>query len=185
MPLRGHVIWTAPIGGPFHTYFHFFGDSNTDASNAAAAVANLLEDLAPSISSSVSAQLQDDWIVFDETDGTQTGVHTISGGSPEPGTDSSTLAPVATQGLVRLRTNTFAGGREVRGRVFIPGVTEASTDGGRPTSAYRNAVDAAFASLRLDPGCQYAVWSKTHGLLIEVGSETVWSEWAVLRSRRD
>lgn len=45
---------------------------------------------------------------------------------------------------------TLLGGREGRGRIFFPGLLEASTDGlGKLTAATKNSLDVAFASFKL------------------------------------
>lgn len=184
--LRGHVVTTAPIGGPYHWYFHFkHGDTLADAGTAASAVANFLQDIAPCIASSLSMQLQDDWDVIDVATGNLIAVHGVSGGSPEPGTDGGTLISPVSQGLLRLRTGVIVGTRELRGRLFIPGATENLNDGGRPTAGYRAAADAAATALRTDASTDYCVYSPTHGTAQTVITDTVWTDWAYLSSRRD
>lgn len=184
--LRGQVITTAPIGGPYYWYFHFnHGDAQSDANTAAAAVANFLQDIAPCMSSSLSMQLQDDWEVIDAATGNLTNVWSVSGGSPEPGTDATTLISPVTQGLIRLRTGIIVGTRELRGRLFVPGITEGANDGGRPTAAWRNAADSAAGLLRTDAATQWCVYSPTHHTAQIITSDTVWTEWAYLSSRRN
>ena len=76
----------------------------------------------------------------------------------------------------------YVGGREVRGRTFVPGLTESANDSGRPIAATRTAIATAFNT-----------WFGGHdpqgGILgvngfTPVSTTTVWTEFAFLDSRR-
>lgn len=102
----------------------------------------------------------------------------LTGGEP------SDPEPWMTQGLLQLRTGTFIGGREIRGRIFIPGATFQQSSGGVPTSTYKTLVEGAAATLLSSADSELMVWSKKNGDSAPVISATMWSQWAVLRSRR-
>jgi hypothetical protein len=93
--------------------------------------------------------------------------------------------PYATQGLVRLRTGFFVGGKEIRGRIFIPGLTETDSDIGVPSSFVVGAWNTAVAALIADANSVLLVYSRKHAAGEAVVSGSAWNKWAVLRSRRD
>ena len=93
--------------------------------------------------------------------------------------------PYATQGLMRLFTPSFINGRQIRGRAFIPGAVEAASTGAVPIAGYLTAVNSAGGALLGGAAPQLAVWSRTHAAASAVASVSTWSQWAVLRSRRD
>ena len=101
------------------------------------------------------------------------------------GASSSEALPFATQALVRWRTGDFINGREIRGRTFIPGVTELFNDNGRPIAALVSTINTAAATLIGDANSLLDVWSRQNGLARAVVTGSAWSEFAILRSRRD
>lgn len=114
------------------------------------------------------------------------------GGIIGAGGDSMNAAPLSTQGLVRWSTGLIVGGRRLRGRTNVPGVTETGTQSGRPTTTYTGVLQAAANDLvAADVGL--AVWSRPNdeanppkgGAAAAVTGASVWDQWAVLRSRRD
>jgi hypothetical protein len=120
--------------------------------------------------------------LIDSTTGQPTGV---ADGGPDVvtgGNGEGERLPFATQGLCRLRTNTFFGGRELRGRLYIPGLTEDHSDAGVPNANFKTKVQDALTLLGESA---LAVYSPTKHQWATVGATSVWSQWAVLRSRRD
>lgn len=101
------------------------------------------------------------------------------------GTAATTGLPVATQGLVRWRTGVYVGGREIRGRWFIPGLSTAQNNDGAPTAAAVLTINNAASALIADPDTRLMIWSRKNGQQISVTSGTAWTQFAVLRSRRD
>lgn len=99
------------------------------------------------------------------------------------GTDTANPLPWATQGLIRLRTGVYAGGREARGRIFIPGFTENTNDLGRVTSTGLDILNAGGTALFSEGAATPVVISK--GAAYPVSSATAWNQWATLRGRRD
>ncbi|MCZ6914750.1 MAG: hypothetical protein O7C59_10075, partial [Rickettsia endosymbiont of Ixodes persulcatus] len=94
--------------------------------------------------------------------------------------------PFANQALVQLRTGDYVGGRELRGRWFIPGQLESGSTNGRLTAAWRSALLSQTATFltAASAGGGIVVWSPTHGVASNVNAHGVWDEFAVLRSRR-
>lgn len=101
------------------------------------------------------------------------------------GTDGNDPLPPATQGVVRAHTGLFIAGRELTGKLWVPGPTEAKNTTGIPTGAYLTAVDAAAATLASGANYEWVIWSRKHFQFFDVTSASTWNKWGVLRSRRD
>lgn len=102
------------------------------------------------------------------------------------GSGNITLLPPATQGLARWRTGIRAGGREIRGRTNLPLLSSGFDTGrGIPTTTYQASINTRIADLIANAQAQHVVWSKTNGVQYPSTSGSCWSQWAVLRSRRD
>lgn len=95
------------------------------------------------------------------------------------------MAP-ATQGLMRWRTNVFNSGREVRGRTNLPVVLQADSDTeGKPDVGYIGFWNSKAGALIADEDSTLVVYSKKNGLWAAVVTADMWSNYGVLRSRRD
>jgi len=103
--------------------------------------------------------------------------------TPTNCSDTADNLPFATQALVQLRTGVYFGGRELRGRYFVPGYCESAQTAGAPSSAVISALQAAAQSLADD--ADQIVYSPTKHEFADVSTCQVWNKWAVLRSRRD
>jgi len=108
------------------------------------------------------------------------------------GTAAGDAAPIATQGLLRMTTGVIGpppaggtSGRLLRGRLFLPAVVEADNTGGVPNGTYQTDYNTAASTLIGTANADWSVWSKTHGILASVLAASCWTQWAVLRSRRD
>lgn len=115
--------------------------------------------------------------------GAVTGVTSITSIN-RTGSNNTAPVPQAAQALVRWRTGVYVSGREIRGRTFIPGLALAtSSASGELASATAAAITTAAQQLLEDSGI--GIWSPTRGQIALVTSASVWSEFAVMRSRRD
>ena len=101
------------------------------------------------------------------------------------GTSGSTLLPIASQIVVRGLTSTFVGGRQLRGRIFIPGLTTASDAAGAVAGATLTQVTTAANTLNGVAAPSWSIWSRVNATVVPVSAVSVWSQFAVLRSRRD
>lgn len=173
-------------GGPGYSRLHFDvadpSPGSTDMDFAEAGARGMWLELANFISNSVTISFPPEALIIDPSTGNATGVTTVDiadvvGGSPDD------ALPWATQGLVRLRTGVYTGGREARGRTFIAGLTEAASDQGRPTSAFTGLTSAVADAVTQGGFSGLCVISK--GVAVPVSTATIWGEWATLRSRRD
>jgi len=101
------------------------------------------------------------------------------------GQNSGEPLPKATAALVRWRTGTYVNGREIRGRTFLSGLNEAQSDAGVIAAGTRTALQTAANTLVARTDVNLVVYSRVHFQAAVVETANVWSEWAMLRSRRD
>ena len=115
-------------------------------------------------------------------------VSVVSGdGGTVTGALSNDPLPPATQALLQLHTGVFVAGREVRGRCFIPGLTEADNSTGVPGATLISDIQDAASDLQGASGANgaWVVWSKRNAVWEPVSDMICWNKYAVLRSRRD
>lgn len=110
-------------------------------------------------------------------------------GSVKTGTGNNATEPVAdaTQILFQWHTGNIVNGRFLRGRTFIPGLTNSVLSNGNINEANRAAFQALGETL-VDDAANMQVWhrpvSGTGGSAHTIANCTVWAELAVLRRRR-
>lgn len=102
----------------------------------------------------------------------------------------------ALQVLIRLRTAGFRNGRRVRGRLFVPGTAAQYVSGGNFGSVGPTVYQDSAVALRNEAEAltaPWVVWSRPRrvdentqipGEVHPVTDSSVWTEFAVLRSRR-
>lgn len=178
--------WTGGQGTPYYTTMHFGGSSSGEAGTAANAVRNFWFQLENQLGGDLTVNVLDDVPLINVTTGQ---IEAMFNAPTAPVAFTSTEQPLpwTTQALFRLRTGVFVNGRELRGKVFIPGNTENRSLDGVPDNAWQTLLNGnwtfAFGGLAGSNAVQ--VWSPTHGVADNVQSATVWEQWASLRSRRD
>lgn len=185
MPMyRIDTVSTGLAGSPYFTS-HFFDIGPGTPSQAHAAVTNFWLEAASAISSSLTMTIQGEVPTINEATGQIISVSNVPPqvvpGQLAPGTP----LPASQQLLGRLLTGVYLGGRQLRGRIFIGGQTVAGMTSGRPAPATITDLNNAMATLVANPNAQWVVWSKTAGQFAQVTSASTWTEYAVLRSRRD
>lgn len=111
------------------------------------------------------------------------------------GTNANEQLAPTTQGLVQYVTGVYVDGRQVRGKTFLPGITiDQSENPGRPTAGYLSGT-LAQAALYVNAGVGAAIYSRPRkatqtlparaGSIHAISGHFTWSQWAVLRGRRD
>jgi hypothetical protein len=180
--LRVRINWSGLNTGFSVMHFLPAVDDQASADDAAAAVTAWLQVLDNFLRVNQTAQVDPEVLEIQVATGTTLGSFTVSE-SPVTGADSNDAVPNASMALVRWRTGIYVSGREIRGRTFIPGLTEASLDAnGNLGTTPISAIDAG--SNLLIAGDPLAIYSPTRGSAATVTQASTWSEFAVLRSRR-
>lgn len=182
--LRVRTAITGIQGAPYLSTMYFgTADSQTGADNANAAVAAFWTTIKARWPATVS--FTTDGLVSQLTAaGVLTATYNVTS-TTGAGTATASLGPHAVQGLIRWSTGVFTGGREIRGRTFIPAVqTMDQTTAGLPIAAYLTVLNTAATNLRAS-GAGLSIWSRKNGTNNLVSGGQAWTDFASLRSRRD
>jgi len=187
--LRVKTIFTYSTGAPWVSIMHFGGAIQSDATNANAAVGAFWGTVDNLINSSVTWTTDAVVQNIEETTGALVGLFPVT---PVTGVGAvaTEILPVVNQALVSWRTGVFRAGRELRGRTFIPGLTEAAATLGFLASGTQVAIQAAADALIADALSTLRVWHRPAPSGVDGQDEIVttsatWNKFAVLRSRRD
>ena len=183
---RVRVIWTAGSGAPYIStfMFGFGGIGDGTEQQDATAVIGWIANVKGTVFTGYTLTVPNEVELIDKSTGEVVGVTSVTGGG-SAGTNGGTPLPPATQTVTKLRTGTFYGGRELKGRSFLGGQVTANMSGGLPTAGLITTVDAAYNALKNDANTSYSVWSRKKHVANNVITVATWSEFAVLRSRRD
>lgn len=185
MALQVQFEITGNAGGPWLSTMHFSGTTLTNAQNAADAVRAFWVELQGAIHESLDGRIVPEVVIINDLTSEPTGLFTVTPGDPVSFTSGAAMLPVASQALVRWRTGVYDGGREIRGRTFIPGITTVNNNSGVPASGLLAALTTAAGNLVSDADSELTVYSRTKRVNAVVIGGTPWTEFATLRSRRD
>lgn len=180
---RIKTVFTGVAGSPYYNTLYFLASAGT-ASQAAVDVAGFWGAVDGFIKNTLTWDLDTDVEVIDSTSGNIVNVQSVSPASGTGG-DAGDMLPPATQALIRWRTGMFVGGREIRGKTFVPAITETQSTAGQPSSALITALENSAAGLVGSPNAQLVVYSRKNSTYAPVTSGSAWGQFAVLRSRRD
>lgn len=176
------TVITGVSGAPYYSNHYFLNDLGAPQ-DAADAVAAFWGEAASIMVTDARIEVLPNAQVVDEVTGKPTGLVSTTGSIVTGSGGTAALSP-ALQLLVQWRTGIYQNGREVRGRTFIPAL--ASIIGTEVPNATALTTAQTAADLLNDLVTpEMVVWSRTHGLSHAVESTGVWSQYAVLRSRRD
>jgi hypothetical protein len=169
-------------GGGVNTLY--FDSTTSTVAQAHAKVATFWQSVRNYMSTTLSYTVDGQVDTIDPASGLTVGTSSVASVS-QVGADPGDPLPPYVQALIRLRTGVYNGGREVRGRIFIPGMVETSNLNGVPVAAMITAYNGYAATLASTPTAILSVYSKTKGVEETVSSTSTWTKWAMLRSRRD
>ena len=139
---RVRTVFTGVAGTPGYSNL-YFDASTTTAAAYQPFVADFWDSIKGKISADCKMTIQGEVAVLDASDGSIVG---FGAGSDivVQGTSGDGRLPLVSSGLVQWRTGVYEGGREIRGRTFIPYPTVADLDGaGVPNSSYISVIQAA------------------------------------------
>lgn len=181
--LRVRVGYSGIGGTPYLTTYYFGGTGSTIATAAGSAVAALHTALKASQDSGITYRLDPQVVEMDESTGAATASYSITAATAAGALSVESL-PFAVQGLMQLRTGDYAGGREVRGRHFVPGLTENANNDGAVVSTTVTTLNAAYAGLIGDGATDWVIWSRKNGSVHSITTAAAWEQFATLRTRR-
>ena len=179
------TIWVGVAGAPYYTTLRAFHGNDltpqafSDAWDAALTARNV--DFPTAITANIQAELR----LIDSVTGTLTGTE-VTTPNTVTGASSGDSLPRASQGLIRWSTPAIVAGRRLRGRTFLPCIIVSfNTVGGKVDASLIGAWQTVLDAFIADCEGELCVWSPTHGSVSSVSGASLWSEWAVMRSRRD
>lgn len=182
---RVRVIASGVAGGPYYLTGYFDESAGTPQA-AMTAWFGLVGGSPASVPTGATVSADPEVQIIDSVTGNAVGVANITPPTAVVGTNTSTRAARATQLLLRWKTGIYNGGRLVQGRTNLPFVfTSQIGQNGSPLATTVSGAQSAINVFLSVPNTSFVVWSKTTGQFGDVISGTCWTEFAVLRSRRD
>lgn len=181
---RVRTVFTGVAGSPYYSNLYFTQEGGT-AAQARAAVNTFWEANKALITSNLKWSIENEVPLVDQVSGDVVGVDSDATSYVSQGTRSDTPIPYSNQVLARLRTGVYLGGKEIRGRIFIPGFTQISQNSDGVIGSAAAGVATNLNALIANANAQLVVWAKSKGTYAVVNSGSVWNQFAVLRSRRD
>lgn len=181
---RYRVTHTGIAGTPYLTTF-YFRMASTNSAAAAAAVETFFNSTSGRRASGLISQGDNVMDILSPVTGSLIGYAAVASWASSA-TGTGNRAAHATQGLLRLATNSVVGGRRIEGKMFLPAVrTGDMVASGLPSANYVNDYNDAAATLVSNPDVTWTIWSRRNGTQEDVEEGRTWGNFAVLRSRRD
>lgn len=184
---RVRVVLTGVAGSP--AYMNFYTNNGlVSASLAHSVVATLMFNLKAQWRTSVQYLVEGDVALVESTTDTIIGVTSIAPVSGAGSSSSNSQVPLASQVLVRFLTGAYAGGRQVRGRLFLPYFISSNMDvgsGGVVAATVTNVNTHFNTYLTAFAPNGAVVYSRKNGTGYAISAASTWNQWAVMRSRRD
>ena len=182
---RVRITVTGVAGTPAYLTAYFAGDG-TAAQVDSDAFADFIGGMASQFTQDMDFATDSTVALIESTTGSITDLVSVTPAGSSGGAVGE-LLPRSTQLLCQLRTGVFQGGREIRGRINLPYLTEsANGPGGVPASGTISAAQTQLDELVAGVGTdQLVVWSRLSGAIPNVTHGAISPQWGVLRSRRD
>nr|CRY97308.1 hypothetical protein [uncultured prokaryote] len=181
---RIQTVWSGVDGTPYYTNL-FFDAAVGDIDDLIGSVSTFWNSVTLNVTENLTWVIDPAVPLIEVSTGQIISVAISSIEADGEGSGAETQLARFTQGLMQLRTGVFAGGREIRGRIFIPGPTEKANDDGRPNSDWFVGTTPGKDALLNDVDAELVVYSPTKAMAEPVTAIVNWTEWATLRSRRD
>lgn len=186
--LRIQTDWSGSATGlPYLSMMSFITPDPTTQANvdaAVAAVGTFWNSVKAQVANNFAYQVSNQVDEID-LDGTLTDVWAAATSPNGTGVQTDPYLPTANQCMIRWTGTSVVAGRVLKGRTFVPGLTEAQVDDGVLLAFYLTVIQNAANALIADAASVLAVWSKTHLTVTTVASALVPAKVAILRSRRD
>nr|CRY96176.1 hypothetical protein [uncultured prokaryote] len=124
-------VFTGLAGGTYYNRMYF---RSPDTSNtiAVAAYRDFWDSLMDKVTSELTWTLNQESVTINEATGQITAVDPVPAKTRPGGADDDPL-PLQCQALIRLGTDGLRDGKRVRGKIYVPGLTESSSTNGAVT----------------------------------------------------
>lgn len=183
---RIRTVFTGVAGTPWYSNL-YFDASTTGSQQVVANVWNFWNTIKGQIDTRVTATVQGLVPIINDATGDIVRVESYLD-VPLDCNGSGNVLPQADQTMLNLLTGTYTAGRQLRGRLFIPGLISAAANGDGTVAANFLAAQIDAAEDLRDAAVvtgAWLVWSRKNGTSDTVQSITGKTTFAVLRSRRD
>lgn len=180
---RARVVSTGIQGSPYLSTLNFLESGSTPA-GVSTAINGFFDALTVFQNQDLIWDFDGTLDVVESSTGELQGVVSATAQTGQ-GTLSTEVLPPATQGLIQWRTGVFTGGREIRGKTFVPALTELAASAGQVVGPTQSGLQNAATALVGTPSAQLAIYSRRYNTIAAVSDSSVWNQFAVLRSRRD
>lgn len=181
---RVRTVFTGVAGTPWYSNLYYDDQDPGGPEGAVEATRAFWARITTLISDLVSWTVEGDVAAISPGTGQIENMFTVPSQAGS-GSDAAQPLPWATQGLARLETGAYFGGRRIRGRVFIPGPTEDESAIGVPAPSYGTLLNTAITELIGSTDASLVVYSRKNFIQTPVVAGGAAPYWAVLRSRRD
>lgn len=183
---RVRTVFTGVAGTPWYSNLYFTWVTG-EAQNLVDAVDDFWTVIIGQINGAVTGTVEGSVAQINDATGDITSVESVTPGTIDF-TGSGAVLPPANQTVINLHTGTYVAGREIRGKIFVPGlIAAASATDGSPSSGFlvaqKGAADALVAAT--SSAGPLRVYSPTHATSAVVTATSSMSQFAVMRSRRD
>lgn len=186
------IQWVTPSGSGKVTVLNFLTDATVAVQRAS--IQTFMNAIKGVLSNQTTWNVANDGREFDSETGTLTNAWADSSNLAGAGTAAEQPTPDANMALIRWQTGLVLSGRFLQGRSFIPGLALSTAVLGNVNAGARGALQTGADGLAAAAN-KFVVWQRPkrdpidHSIIRiggfgEVGSGTVWEEFAVLRRRR-
>lgn len=185
MPREILVDWQTPGAAAGLTVLYF--DEATSVTSQRTALASALAELTTSLCTTSRWTIRNEGRELSDATGTVTGFW--GDGTARTGTGSAGTTPVANaaQGLIRWLTPDIVAGRRIRGRSFVPGMSDNVNANGQVNATGTGDLQSCGGVL-ITSAVGFGIWhrpqSGTGGSFHEATAAVAWNEFAVQRGRR-
>nr|CRY96808.1 hypothetical protein [uncultured prokaryote] len=181
---RVRLLTTGVAGSPAYTNLYSLNGAVTPlvAHTAAAAMANSLK---THQNSNISVLVESDVAQLNDATGALVGVVSVPSAT-YVGSGVGGPLPQANSILIRWLTSSYVGGRQIRGRTYFPYPTAATMNTAGTVAAsvitsFNGAVNAYLTAL----GPAAVVYSPKNATSVPITTASIWTQFAIQRSRRD
>jgi len=184
--LRVRTVFTGVPGTPWYSNLYF-----DDVAGSPDPHIDLVRDFWTAfqavMKSNTTATIEGDCAQIEDSTGAVVGIRSGTA-LTVVGASASAPLPPANQCVLHEFTSLFVGGRQLRGKTFVPGIIATQSDAlGAPLAGLKTiALGAGNALITAsNPIGNWKVWSKKNGVSSDVTAVSTPSKFGVLRSRRD
>lgn len=181
--LRVRVGFSGIGGTPYLSTYYFNGTGQTAANDAVAAIGTFMGVVDNHQDTALTWRTDPQVVEINVLNGQATSSYATTVVTSSGLINADNL-PFVSQGLLQLRTGTYYNGREVRGRIFIPGLTDGANTNGTLATSVASPINGAAAALIANGATEWVVYSRANRVIQPVIAASCWDQFATLRTRR-